>query len=1416
MTFSSAHTPDYETNPDGFSFTVVATSRKDAADEKVARQDVTIAITDLDEVPSGLALSRSALTLAENTDTTGRLLMADILVTDADGGTNQLSLSGADSDHFVIDGNRLYLQAGTVLDYDAGQRSYTVSVSVTGSGTGTNPAAVSFVLTLSNADEDGSIAGLAAPVQGTELVVPVITDPNGVDEVVSWRWQKSHDGGTLWTDAAVTQTFTPGEADVGALLRLIVSYTNTLGITKSVTAAASAAVADINDKAPVFTHTAPDALPEGTEVSATTPVYQAVVSPDVAGDTLTFTLEGADRGLFTISNDGAVTFSSAHTPDYETNPDGFSFTVVATSRKDAADELVARQDVTIAITDLDETPTALALSARTLTLAENTVISSDRKLADITLEDDALGTNLVSLSDTRYFRLIGDALYLKAGTELDFETMGERLDVSVSVTASGQGDAPAAQTFSLIIEDVDEPPSGLTLVPVRVNQPRDEDWNRAVKLADIVLDDDALGDQGFRLDGDKGPFKIKNGNQLWVKAGAHFDYETQARYEVIVIAKQDASVRASYVWQVRNLDEEGRFADWPSGPPVEDRVLSAPLIHDPDNEFLAPRPVRKLTKAKQHEPVEVTGYLWQRSADGLTGWFTIDGATQADYTPGDSDVGQFLRVIVTYTDRHGPGKTLTTAPTAAVDGVDDAPTGLSLTPVITVLTEDTDTATAIKLADITIADVDGGYNRLALSGADAARFQIINDGLYLRAGTALDYEDKDSLSVMVSLADTSLPAQSYSLALTNVDEGPGQLAITGSVAVGQTLTGALSADPDDGPAHVSWQWQQRQDGTWTDITDAEDAAYLLSIADVGRTMRLLASYTDGGGFDQQVVSAPVTLADILPTGFSVQAIAAQIEENTAHRTELARLIFTDTDGTGSPVLLSGAGAGLFAVEATDDAHIRLLVLKAGQSLDYETGPKSYTLTLTPSLVPALEQTFTVTVGDVDEAERFAPFAVVPVEGVALAPPSLSDPDGDVRLFRVLWQRSTDPDADTPVWTNVTGWQAELAYTPSADDVGAYLRVMVRYDTAFGVKLGTSGPSAPVTDSHDADPVFTSAGTVVLTDGQSYAATDTLLTVVAVPDIAGSPVTYSLSGPDAYTSGDGTGTFIITADGAVRFHTDTRVDADAAKTSYSLVVSASVTAGGTTREARQTLTLTIADVNDEPPVITSAGAGPAVAELTRYDTDYIVYTARAVPDVAGQVISWTLAGPDAGLFAIDAEGQVTFAADTVPDYETRREGYSLTVVATVAGQSARRDVHIAITDKDDPATGLTVTRHVTSLSEATDTTQRLVLATLSYTDDALGINRLTLVGADADKFEIDGGALYLKAGTTLDYEGQGGRLYIVNINLSTSREGGGPVTLSEAFRLNILNEDEAGHIGQFARRRYKDSLCRYLALVTKTD
>lgn len=129
-------------------------------------------------------------------------------------------------------------------------------------------------------------------------------------------------------------------------------------------------------------------------------------------------------------------------------------------------------------------PTNLGLANITSTLPENTSTSSPIKVADIIITDDDLGSNIISLdgADATSFEVIGSALFLKAGTRLDFES---KPFFAISIAASDPSlpdSTPVSATLSLTITDVNESPGQRevhttvsitlpdgTVIPVSVN-----------------------------------------------------------------------------------------------------------------------------------------------------------------------------------------------------------------------------------------------------------------------------------------------------------------------------------------------------------------------------------------------------------------------------------------------------------------------------------------------------------------------------------------------------------------------------------------------------------------------------------------------------------------------------------------------------------------------------------------------------------------------------------------------------------------------------------------------------------------------------------------------------------------------------------------------------------------------------------
>ena len=86
-----------------------------------------------------------------------------------------------------------------------------------------------------------------------------------------------------------------------------------------------------------------------------------------------------------------------------------------------------------------------------------------------------------------------------------------------------------------------------------------------------------------------------------------------------------------------------------------------------------------------------------------------------------------------------------------------APTAVALTNKVDSLSEDADTTSATKIADIVVTDDDGeGTNTLSVSGTDAASFEVVGTELRLKAGVTLDYEIKNSYAVTVEVDDTEV------------------------------------------------------------------------------------------------------------------------------------------------------------------------------------------------------------------------------------------------------------------------------------------------------------------------------------------------------------------------------------------------------------------------------------------------------------------------------------------------------------------------------------------------------------------------------------------------------------------------------------------------------------------------------------
>ncbi len=327
----------------------------------------------------------------------------------------------------------------------------------------------------------------------------------------------------------------------------------------SVTASYTLAVLDVNEAPTAVTlANKVSSLAENTSTAGRIRVADIVVSDDALG-TNTISLFGADAGSFEVDGTGLY-LKAGVALDYERRAT-YALTVNVADTRVAGSQPVSTS-YTLAVTNVNEAPTALALTNQVTSLAETTSTASRVKVADIAISDDALGTNSIWLlgPDAASFEVVGSALYLRAGEVLDYETKGSYA-VTVNVADSNtSGSSPVSTPYTLNIADANEAPTAVSLSHVAGVLAENTNTASRIKVADILVSDDALGTNTASLSGaDAGSFEVV-GSALYLRAGVSLDYETKTAYAVTVNVA-DASVAgsvpvtAAYTLAVQDVDD---------------------------------------------------------------------------------------------------------------------------------------------------------------------------------------------------------------------------------------------------------------------------------------------------------------------------------------------------------------------------------------------------------------------------------------------------------------------------------------------------------------------------------------------------------------------------------------------------------------------------------------------------------------------------------------------------------------------------------------------------------------------------------------------------------------------------------------------------------------------------------------------
>ena len=469
---------------------------------------------------------------------------------------------------------------------------------------------------------------------------------------------------------------------------------------------------------------------------------------------------------------------------------------------------------------------------------------------------------------------------------------------------------------------------------------------------------------------------------LTFKAAPNFESPTDANkdnaYRVQVVAKDDAGNKSEtdVTVTVTNLDEDGKVS-LSSIQPGVGTALTATL-KDPDG--------------------GETDIRWQWSSgptrDG--GFEDIEGATSASYTPtaGDpaddedtGDIGNYLRVTVTYNDAQGPDDTSTTdvienqreEMVASANAVREAPETNSAPEFLASVAVGVKESVAGggNVGDpVKATDADGDVLTYSLSGgADKDAFGIVpaSGQITVGADTKLDYETRTSYMVEVKAEDPFGMSDTVmvTITVTDVDEAPVSvikfLLISGMAEVGYAENGTGPVETytaqGRGGAAITWSVAGADAGAFTidgggmlrfkispDFENPKDA-------DGNNEYSVTVEATDGTNDDMLKVDVTVTDVDenVAPE-FAADTAYRRVAENTAAGENIgAPVAATDADeGDTLAYMLGGADADSFSI----DASTGQLMTKA--ELDYET-KASYTVEVTVTDAEGESDTITVTI-----------------------------------------------------------------------------------------------------------------------------------------------------------------------------------------------------------------------------------------------------------------------------------------------------------------------------------------------------------------------------------------------------------------------------------------------------------------------
>ncbi|GAA0650737.1 beta strand repeat-containing protein [Brevundimonas lenta] len=591
-----------------------------------------------------------------------------------------------------------------------------------------------------------------ASITGTATEDQVLTAVSNLADVdglgtLHYNWQRDTGSGFVSIGAADQATYTLGDADVGGVVRVVISYTDGQGFSESATSAGTAAIANVNDP-----HTGGASLTGTASEDQVLTAVSTIADADGLG-VLHYQWQrdigggyvnvGADQSTYTLgdSDIGGV----VRVVIYYTDAGGTVES--ATSAASAA------------ITASNDTPTGGVSITGTTT--EDQVLTADTStLAD----SDGLGTLHYDWQRDTGSGFVSIGAADQATYTLGDADTGGVVRVVVSYT-DGQGFSNAVTSAATAaIAAVNDPHTGGASITGTATE------NQVLTAVSTLADADGLGTLHYDWQRDTGSGFVSTGAAD--QATYTLDDADVGGVIRVVISYTDAqgfaeSTTSASTAAIANVNDVHTGGVSITGTATEDQVLTA------------------VSTLADVDGLGTIHYQWQRDTGG---GFVNVGADQATYTLGDADVGGVIRVVAYYTDGLGTVESATSAGTNAIANVDDA--------AVAVDDSDSTLESAVLNGSVVVNDTDIDGPAFVVSAVNGAAGAVGNQ-IALASGALLTLNANGTYSYDPNGAFTDLSGPgSGGTNLVRTDS------FTYTLANGNTATVTITVVGEDSPGDV--------------------------------------------------------------------------------------------------------------------------------------------------------------------------------------------------------------------------------------------------------------------------------------------------------------------------------------------------------------------------------------------------------------------------------------------------------------------------------------------------------------------------------------------------------------------------------------------------------------------------------------